>query len=240
VGKVRKEWKGTHDAIREAMMHVSRTPRSVVAAAVCLFVYGALLLVCVTCSHSFRFTAQDPDHPGADADAVLQARLDRDAPGNTVVSAGTAAADLVFAFVLFLSGLGVLRLMPIARIAAYAVCVCAILLAVAGSAYQILVIVPIHEQLLAQNRGLGIIAPEITLAWKVGTIIRLLIAVGIALLLGVCSVILLSVESARAAFAGKFDEPLRDNSRPRFDDDEHNFPSRGSRSPPDTGITDRL
>jgi hypothetical protein len=217
-----------------------RTPGVVIAAASIMFVYGALLLICVGCS-GLGIAMKDPhDQLG------IEARLDKEAPGHMAVGIAGAAFNLLFAVALFACAVGVLFLSNIARYTTYLVCMAIPIVTLASSVYQTVVVFPVTERIMAdmiQNQQKGAPPPfDIGMIMKGSAALSLLIALAVPLLFCGPIIVLISMKSARRAFAGDFDEPRppweddRD-SRRLDDDDAPRKPSSGT-SQGDTGIQD--
>src|SRR5262245_58120919 len=116
-----------------------RTPGVVIGAASIMFVYGALLLICVGCS-GLGLAMKDPQDP-----LGLEARLDKEAPGHLAVGIAGAVFNLLFAIALFACGVGILFLSNIARYVTYLVCMAIPIVTLASSVYQMVVVFPVTE-----------------------------------------------------------------------------------------------
>ncbi|MBI3824236.1 MAG: hypothetical protein HY289_16330 [Planctomycetes bacterium] len=223
------------------MAQIARTPGSVITAAVIMFVYGGLLLICGACGGIFTgvgMAAQGPDHLG------LQAALDKEAPGHQIVSMGNIALNILFALTFIGAGLGVFWLSQIARFAAYGACAGILLSTIALQTYQIVIVMPVTDRIVQEQLRIGgpgqAGAPAgMGAAMAAGKVVGLLLAFGIPLAFCTPIVILLTVKSARDAFAGRFaSEAIEEDRSPRrysgYDDD---YPaSKPPQFPGDTGI----
>jgi hypothetical protein len=201
-----------------------------------MFVYGGLLLVCVGCS-GIALAVKPPDQIG------LEAALDKEAPGHTVVSIVGVGFNLLFGVTFIAAGFGVLWLSQIARFVTYTACLGIILVTAANTTYQALIVSPVTERLVAQHvQQVQGQAPPFNMGTLMmgSRIIGMAIAIGIPLVFCVPIVILLSVKSARNAFAGVFPaEPPEDEGRPRYGgyEDDNDYPrSKPPEYPGDTGI----
>ena len=210
------------------MPYQLKTPGVVVTAGVLLIVYGSLMLTCGVCG-GFGLAINDP------GDDELAAEV----PGYAIVQVGETASNLLIGVAMILSGVGVLRLMPIARIGGYATSIYEIVLAVFHSVYNIVFVFPAVE---AQN------APP--MPFNFGGLLTgsmwFGLIIGLALTLGLCGPIiyLLSVPAARAAFADEFQgEPPRDSGRRHGDldddDDDSGAPAPRPFDPGHGGIKER-
>ena len=72
------------------MSRSARLPGSIIAAAIIMFIYGALLLLCVGCN-GIALGIKPPDQMG------LEAELDKNAPGHTVVQVVNVGFNFLFA-----------------------------------------------------------------------------------------------------------------------------------------------
>lgn len=190
-----------------------RTPGVVIAAAAVMFSYGALLLICAGCA-GVGFAAKDPhDQLG------IEARLAKEAPGHHIVAIASVAFNLLFAVCLFACGVGILFLSNIARYATYLLCMAIPIVTLATTIYNTVVVFPVQERIMNEQFQLmqkqGGPPMDFGMIMKGGAALGLLIALGIPLLFCGPTIILISMKSARRAFAGDFDEP-----RPPWEDDE--------------------
>lgn len=212
-------------------------PGVVIAAAVIMFVYGGLLLLCVTCS-GISLAAKPPDHMG------LQEALDKEAPGHNIVPVVVMGFNFLFAVGFIAAGFGVLWHSQIARYATYLICLAIFLITLASTIYNAVVVSPVTERVMQRHmfqQAPGQRPPIDMGPFLVGgRILGIMIALGIPLLFCAPIVILLSVKSARDAFAGKIPAPPAEDeerrSRYRGDDDDYRPPSREPKFPGDTGI----
>lgn len=213
-------------------------PGAIIGAAVVMFVYGGLLLLCVTCSGG-ALAMNPPDQIG------LQAALDKDAPGHKIVQFAGLGFSFVFAITFIGAGFGVLWRSNIARFIAMAACVAIVFETIATTGYQAFIVSPVTEKIMADHmlKAPPGQKPPIDMGAVMvgGRIVGVLIAISIPLLFCTPILILLNVKSAREAFANKpMDEPEEAPSSSRYrgydDDDDYRPPSREPKFPGDTGI----
>jgi hypothetical protein len=230
------------------MVRSPGTPGTLITAAIFMFVYGALLLICAGCGGIGALIQPR----GADDPLGLQAALDKDAPGHRVVPIVVAALQFVFAIGFIGSGVGLLFRNRIAQIATYAVCLCTILTTCCSTGYNAFVVSPVTEKVLGDNlkrdmRQQGGQAPpfDINAMMVGGRVVGIIIAVGIPLFFCTPVLILISLKSARDAFAGKLEPSLDDYDRDDRDDrrrdddgydDDYPRSPRGRGDPDETGI----
>lgn len=218
-----------------------RTPGSVIGAAVTMFIYAALLMICVGCT-GIGYVAKDPN----DAFGV-EAMMDKEAPSHQIVGIAGAAFNLLFSLTLFACGIGVLFLSNIARIVAYLTCIAIPLVTLAGTIYNITVVFPVQERMMAQQfqamqqQQPGAAPPiDFGMIMKGGAALGLLIAIGVPVLFCGPIIVLLSLKSARLAFAGETAQLPDDRRYTDTDDyDARDASPRERRAPPETGIQDR-
>ena len=203
---------------------MSRTPKRpgvVTTAAVLLFVYGSLCLMCGGLSGLIHLVIGFEGF-GHGPQGLL-AKL----PGYKIVGTAVDVMNLFLGLLMVLAGVGVVRLMPIARSAACLAAVGHVFVAIGFSIYQLIYVMPTFRQLGMENQ-----------MWT-DVIIITIITSGFALSI----ITLLSQRESRDAFAantsGAPPEEYR-TARLRFEgyDEEANRPAKAPRSPGDTGITE--
>jgi hypothetical protein len=215
-----------------AMNHSPPRPGSVITAAVLLFVYGTLMLACNLCSVGVVAA-----NGGNNNNAVAQ-----ELPFDIYVQIVTMALSLLLAAGMIAAGVGTLRLMPIARIATYGLCVADIFISLLGSAYQAIFVFPVTEKIFAQAVQNQPQAPfDFAQLIKGSQWFGLCLGISIVLAFCIPIMIFLSTASARAAFKGEYHpEPPPRDRRDRFDDFDDDDDDYRSKSPPrfpgDTGI----
>lgn len=225
------------------MSQSPRTPGAIIGAAVIMFIYGGLLLMCVLCG-GIGLVAKDPGDPMG-----LEAMMDKEAPGHQVIQIGSVGFNFLFAISFFACGLGILWLNQIARFGTYLVCLGVMFVTAAGAVYNAVFLFPIQERVIAQQLQAQGPAPfDISALMKGSMAAGLCIAVGIPLIFCLPIMILISVKSARMAFAGEFTPALSDDddyqrgrrepSRDDDYDDGYGSERRSDDKPPDTGFRD--
>jgi hypothetical protein len=213
------------------MNHLPKRPGTVVAAAVLLFIYGAFNLSCSFCA-GISFVAGDPN----------EAQIAQEVPGYQIVNITQAVSNLLTGAAMIALGVGVLHLMPIARIGAFLVCSYEILMALAYTVYAIALVIPATQRVLAAQAQNN---PQA--AFDVGQLMNVFVWGSLVfadlLALSMCGLIMifLSGKNVRAAFADEYEGDPRPDRLPRHYDDDDDNPPPSPRSPGDnTGITDRL
>jgi hypothetical protein len=213
------------------MNHLLKRPGTDVAAAVLLFIYGGINLMC-SCCGGISVAADDPN----------DAQIAQEVPGYQIVNISQAISNLLTGAALIALGVGVLQLMRIARLGAFLVCSYEILMAIAHSVYAVVLVIPATERVFAaqaQNNpqapfDMGIFMNGFLWGYLVFTVL---------LTLSMCGLIMyfLSGQNVRAAFADEYQgEPPPDRSPRRYDDYDDDYPPPPPRTPGDnTGITDR-
>lgn len=215
------------------MIHLSKPPGTVVAAAVLLYAYGGMLLFCGVCS-GIKLAVDDADLPGGMDDALL-----KEVPSYKIVEIGVLVFNLLTAAAMIVTASGLLRLMPIARSAAYVVATVEILLSLAQCAYTAFLVMPVQERIFAQEEQ------NLPPMWMNATMwVAVLFKIGFTLAFCMPVIFLLGSPKARAAFASEYFDPPPDGRRPRYDeydddDDDDGYGPPPPTSPPDTGFTDR-
>jgi sulfite exporter TauE/SafE len=214
------------------MARLIKTPGTVISAAVCLFIYGGLMLLCVGCAGA-NPDAFDPNNPDNE-------RLAKEVPGHAVIEIGTAVLNLPVGLLMILAGVGLLRLMPSARYLAYGITLFEIVLALLHSIHSAVWVIPAQNRIVAEqipNLPPGPFA-ELLLASMWG---MLLFGLALVLVFLVPVIFLLSTRSARAAFASEYFDPpphLRRRPYDDFDDDDDDFGRPPSAR--DTGFRERF
>lgn len=202
-----------------------------------MLIYGGLGFLCVSCS-GLGILAQ-----GGDDKFGIQEVLDKEAPGNQIVTFVGAAISVVCCLTSLAAGIGVLRLVRFARIAAYVGILIDLVSTLTATVYIALILIPAHDVAFArqaENMPPGPVNVQTIMSGSmwIWLILNLLFT------LAFCTAILmlLSLKSTRAAFAGEFPASPVDDRWPRkgdlddYDDEPYAPPPK---SPPDTGITDR-
>jgi hypothetical protein len=207
-----------------------KTPGLVITAGVLLIVYGSLMLLCGICGGSALFI-NDPDG---------EALMVKEVPGYTIVKIGEPVSNLLVGATMIASGIGVLQLMSIARIAAYVVCLYQIVFTIVRNTFTAIFVFPMMERLVAQQAQ-----NQPPMPFDMGQIMKssmwLGVAIAVLIPLVFCFPILyfLSVKPARDAFAGVLPEEPPQDRPPRYDGYDDDDRPRPPKSPGDTGITDR-
>jgi hypothetical protein len=221
------------------MSQSPRTPGAIIGAAIIMFIYGGLLLMCVLCS-GLGLVVKDPGDPMG-----LEAMMDKEAPGHQIIQIGSVGFNFLFAISFFACGLGILWLNQIARFGTYLICLGVVLVTAAGAVYNVVYLFPIQERAIAQHMQAQGPAPfDINALMKGSMAAGLCIAIGIPFVFCLPIMILISVKSARMAFAGQYAPALSDDDdyhrEPREPnrDDGYGSKRRSDDAPPDTGFRD--
>lgn len=213
------------------MHRAIKPPGPVVAAAVLLIAYAGMTLFGVGCT-GIGILVDDPDFPlGLDPDLM------HEVPSYFAVETTAFVLNILMALVMLGTSVGLLRLVPAARAMGYVVALAEIIQVLAHGVYNILVIMPVQERVLAEEEmNMPMVANfnhfmEITF-WSVNFF-------GILFALAFCGsvIVLLSGSRVSAAFAQDYFEPPPGMRRTRFEDehdDDHEAPP-----PSDTRISDR-
>jgi hypothetical protein len=214
------------------MIRLIKPPGTVITAAVFLFIYGGLMLLCVVCSGA-EAGMLDPNNPDNEL-------LAKEVPAHNFVQIATAVANLPVGLIMIVAGVGLLRLMPSARYLAYGITIFEILLALLHSVHAAVWVIPAQNRLFMEevpNQPPDPVAQIMNASmWGM-----LFFGLGLVLVFLVPVIFLLSTPSARAAFASEYFEPPPDFRRPRyddFDDDDDHFGRPPSSR--DTGFRDRF
>ena len=191
------------------MSYQPKTPGVVMGAAILLFIYGGLTMVCGSCS-GVLLAANQNDPQG------VKEMLAKEAPGYMIVQIGNLGVGLLFGLLMILAGVGLLQLMPIARWGTFAILAVKILQNIAISAYGAIYIFPTTQRIMAQQMqnpnqpplpfDIGMIFSG---SMRVGLVLELLIVFVYILII----IILLNLKSSRDAFSGV--------SQPDPDEEEH-------------------
>ena len=221
------------------MSYTPGRPGSVMTAAVLLLIYGSLMLVCGLCGGAGQFI-KDPNDPMG-----LEEFMAKELPAHQVMEITQAVSNVVIALTMILAALGILQLMPAARIAAYCATIYEIVWAVVHSAYTVIFVFPVTERMFAQ-----VAQNQPPMPFDFGQLMTGGMWVGVTLSFCICLgfcvpiILCLSTKSARAAFAWEYTPEFSPHDRlSRFDDldDDDSYKPRppGPRSPGDTGFSDR-
>ncbi len=213
------------------MARLIKTPGTVITAAVFLFIYGGLMLLCVVCSGA-NPDMLDPNNPD-------NQRLANEVPGYNIVQIGTAVANLPTGLIMIVAGAGLLRLLPSARYLAYGITIFEILIALFHSGYTGALVIPAQNRIFAEE--VPNLPPDPMADFmNVSMWGMLLFGLGLVLVFLVPVLFLLSTRSARAAFASEYFEPPPSLRRPRYDDFDDDDDFGRPPSSRDTGFRDRF
>lgn len=223
-----------------------KCPGFVITAAVLLFIYGTLMLVCSFCSAvEIAVLAMVPDQPNQGAGLFeQQLELAKRVPGYVVVEGCEGVCNFASGAVMIVVGFGVLRLKPSARFVANGAAAAELLKAFLYALFTVFVVFPANDQIMAeqmQNAPPNMANVTQTMAWF-GLIFQTVLDMAFCLpILG-----FLNLKKSRDAFAGNFEPDPHEERLARFDqfdegeDDDYGPPrSRPPRLPGDTGITGR-
>ena len=214
-------------------MNQLRIPASVSTAAILLFVYGGMMVFCNTCGIAMASVGDDPG---------MRDAMEKEVPGSGAVEVAAMVIGIALSLSMIVVGIGLYRLSPAARYAAFGVAALEIVITLVHSGYVAILVVPVQERLLAaeaQNMppmGFDFAGVMSTSMW-----VGLAMSVGACLAFCLPVIWFLSTPAARAAFERGYLEPLPSERRPRYDgydedeDDHDPPPPRG----PETGFTDR-
>ena len=205
------------------MPQLPKPPGVVISAGVLLIIYAALMLFAGVCG-GLLLALDDPN----------EALLEEEAPGYHIVQVFSTVSNVVMGVILVVIGVSFFQLMPLARSAGYVACTYEIVAGIGLFFYNLILVMPAAERLLAlqAQNGPGIEMFTRTFMW--GSVIF-----GILLPLAFCApvIYLLSLPAARSAFAGDFQGAPPSAERRRryedFDDEDDNYPPP---QPSDTGI----
>ena len=124
------------------MNHSPPRPGSVITAAVLLFIYGTLTLFCNLASGAVVAT-NGWQIPGQQAVA-------QEFPAHPYIEIGVLTFSLLVNGSMIVAGIGVLRLMPMARHAAISLCGIDIVAALFHATYEAIVVFPLTNKIAAQ------------------------------------------------------------------------------------------
>ena len=215
-----------------------KTPGAVLGAGILVIIYGSIVfLFCGVCGSASLFL------PG---DANAEAMAEKDMPAYQIVKIGEPVSNLVVGLALILLGIGLLRLVPAARLGLYLVAAYQILFLIARNVYMAIYVFPLMEDLVANEvKNQGPVPFDIAQIVKGSMWAAVAISILIPVVFCLPAIFMLNLKSSRAAFAGEYvaDPPDREESPPRYDgyddDDDYNPTPKSPKSPGDTGITDR-
>ena len=123
------------------MNHSKHRPETVTAAAILLFVYGALTLTChLSCGATTL----------ANRGFALNRQLEVELPSLHIIRVTTLLSGLVLSIAAVLCGMGVLRVTPLARTAAKFVCTMGLVTTIIRGTYDVLVVQPACKPILAR------------------------------------------------------------------------------------------
>jgi len=224
-------------------MSQTRTPGSIIGASVIMFIYGALLLMCGVCGGGALALQPQNDALG------LQAAMQKEAPGFIIIGIATPVFQILIGFLFIGSGIGILRLMNGFRFTAYLACAAILLTMIANGIYTAVFIIPVQQRVMMQqfqNPNNPPMPANMNMIMTGSIAFGLLIGIAIHFAFCLPIVVLVSMKSARDAFAGVLpegdDDPYLIRRRPPRDDDDDDDETespRTRRSRDDTGITDR-
>ncbi len=227
-----------------------KTPGFVITAAVLLFIYGSLMLVCSGCGvaqMALAAAAPAPEGPPRPDDVFAQEReLAKRIPSYTAVEASIHVYNLVLGVTMIVAGLGALYLKPFARYAGSGAAAADLFMTCThGIVYNVLVVFPVNDRILeeqAQNGQINMAGFAQTATWGA-------LVFGVLLTLVFCGLIVLflNLKKSRDAFAGKFELDPEEERLARFDafndddeDDDYRRPRpTAPKAPGDTGITEK-
>lgn len=217
-----------------------KVPGFVITAAVLLFIYGGMMLMCGACG-ALQIAVVQAQGPAANGpqlgDLFAQEHaLAKRIPSYTAVEAGLHIFNLALGTTMIVSGLGALYLKKWARWGGTLASAADLFALVAHGPYVIFVIMPANEKILEeQMQGMAGAAQGMTWA-------SLAFSVVLSLVLNVPILAFLNARSARDAFAGNFPPDPHEQFLARLDaladdDDYTRRRSQNSKPDDDTGIT---
>jgi hypothetical protein len=196
-------------------------PGTVTFVAIVLIILGSISLLSALIGVPWTaYIALSPEPPAPPPNqppdiAAIQRFLAKEVPGFYAVTLTFAGLDLLFGLGELLSGIGLLKLKPRARAAAFFVILGKLLLGIGANTYQGLVVLPVQNSFIAKHvLPAGQQAPFDISALMGGIS---LVAVGVVVLLqiavAVILILVLLTSSAKAAFAGVAATPPLDEEQ---------------------------
>ena len=242
------------------MVRKPTTPGSVIAAAVFLFITGGFGLICGMCGVAGQGINQFQPNQGQQAQVAEF--MDKEAPGFKIEEVTHLVLNVGFGALMIAAGVGVLRLMSIARWAAYFLVAADLLHVILHYVYLSLVVLPATRRFLMQHLQQMPVNPNQAQAGKeiAGMVGNMTEGVGLAMHIGLVAfwltislliVIFLSMKSSRDAFADRVPESFggddrddRDDRPRRYegyddDDDDGGRPAKPPKAKGDTGTRER-
>ena len=220
-----------------------KRPGFVTTAAVLLFSYGGLMLLCSFCGAAemaMIVAAPNANAQGPFDVAGQERELAKRIPSYVVVSSCTHVFNLALGAAMIVAGIGALRLKPFARFVGSGAAAADILVTSLSGCYHVLVVFPVSERIAQEQlQNVPFNAAGLTggVSWAVLIFLTVFTLVFCLLIIG-----FLNAKKSRDGFAGKF-EPDPDEERlARFEafndgDDDFRPRSRPPQAPGDTGIT---
>jgi hypothetical protein len=221
-----------------------KCPGFVITAAVLLFIYGALKLICSFCGAAemaIVAAAPAPQAPPGQPDFgdlfAGERELAKQLPSYTAVEGANNLLNLLLGGSMILAGAGALRLKRFARILGNGAAAADLVLTLAYLVYTAVVVFPVNDRIMEeQMQNAAAFASSISSATLV--FLFLLTLIFCAPIIG-----FLNAKKSRDAFAGKFEPDPHEERLARLDafNDEDDYYRRPRSSPPkspgDTGVT---
>ena len=226
----------------KTMPRKPKCPGFVITAAVLLFIYGTLMLICSFCGAAeMAVLAVAPDQPNNGAGLFEQElELAKRVPSYAIVEGCEGVFNFALGVVMIVVGFGVLRLRPSARFVGSSAAAAELVKTFVYGLYTVVVVFPVNDRIIEeqmQNAPLNVANFAQTMTWA-----ALVFQTVLAMAFCLCIIGFLNLKKSRDAFAGKFDPDPHDERLARLDDfdedDDYGPPrSRPPRLPGDTGIT---
>jgi hypothetical protein len=231
------------------MANTRKRPGVVLAAAIMLFIFGGLAVLGSFCGIAGELLQGVMPKP-----PVIQGQkpfdpnreINEKVPSKIFVESSFHVLNLILGMVKIFAGIGLLRMAAWARVTTFIAAGLSIFGTIALSAYQAIFIIPISNQVVADQLKNAPPMPFDFGQFMLGFMwIAVVLGVVFSLAIWLTVIFLLSGAKVRAAFAAAAsDSPDQDEederSRSRYEGyDDDDRPRPAPKSPGDTGITDR-
>jgi hypothetical protein len=223
-----------------------KTPGFVITAAVLLFIYGSLMLICSFCGIAQMVmvaAAPGPQGPPGPGDFLGQEReLAKRIPSYAAVEACVHVFNLALGVTMIAAGFGALGLKPFARLVGSGAAAADLVMTLAHGVYAAVVVFPVNNRIIEEQMPNAVNIGDFTegISWA-----SLAFTFLLTLVFCIPIIAFLNAKKSRDAFAGKFELDPHEERLAKLDvfndeDDDYRRPRpTPPKAPGDTGITDK-
>lgn len=229
----------------------TRRPTIILVMAILNMVMGGITLLCGLCAAGGNalLAAMATSAPGAVGNPVqdMTTFLNKEVPGWQAVEIGRGILLILFAIVLVVSGIGLLKMQKWARWLSVSYAVVSLLFTLGYTVFELGLVLPATEKYQKQQEQLNkSVAPPpgFQAGQRVGSMVGIVIASGVSIAFAIALAIVMFLPDVAAAFAGKNQKRHRrdygeddyeedDERDPEDEDWDDDYPRRRRRRRPD-------